>query len=76
MSDSDTGTEVREPQPVSQPLIPPFLPHAIRRLAVPVLLLWLGLVVITNVAVPQLEVVGKAHSVSMSPKNAPSLRVG
>ena len=60
--------------PVSQPLIPPFLPHAIRRLAVPFILAWLGLVFITNTAVPQLEVVGKEHSVSMSPNDAPSMQ--
>ncbi|MGH3532427.1 MAG: RND family transporter [Mycobacterium sp.] len=58
----------------AQPLIPPFLPHMIRRLAVPILLLWLGLVVITNTAVPQLEVVAKAHTVSQSPKDAPAMQ--
>ncbi|MBV9320237.1 MAG: MMPL family transporter, partial [Mycobacterium sp.] len=68
MSDTDVK------QPVSQPLIPPFLPHAIRRLAVPFILAWLGLVFITNTAVPQLEVVGKEHSVSMSPNDAPSMQ--
>ena len=68
MSDTDITP------PVSQPLIPPFLPHAIRRLAVPFILAWLGLVFITNTAVPQLEVVGKEHSVSMSPNDAPSMQ--
>ena len=68
MSDTDVTP------PVSQPLIPPFLPHAIRRLAVPFILAWLGLVFITNTAVPQLEVVGKEHSVSMSPNDAPSMQ--
>jgi RND superfamily putative drug exporter len=72
---SETGdTEVTEPKPVSQPLIPPFLPHAIRRLAVPILLGWLGLMLVTNIAVPQLEEVGKQRSVSMSPSDAPSLQ--
>ena len=46
-------------RPVSQPLIPPFLPRMIHRLAVPIVLLWLGLTVLVNVAVPQLEVVTK-----------------
>jgi RND superfamily putative drug exporter len=56
---TDSGdTEVTVPKPVSQPLIPPFLPHAIRRLAVPILLGWLGIMLVTNLAVPQLEEVG------------------
>jgi len=58
----------------TQPLIPPFLPHAIRRLSVPIILLWLALVAITNTAVPQLEAVGKAHTVSMSPNDAASMQ--
>jgi len=58
----------------TQPLIPPFLPHAIRRLSVPIILLWLALVAITNTAVPQLEAVGKAHTVSMSPNDAESMQ--
>ncbi|WP_235009967.1 RND family transporter [Mycobacterium sp. 3519A] len=45
----------------------------IRRLAVPIILGWLALIVFLNVAVPQLEVVGEMRSVSMSPKEAPSV---
>jgi putative drug exporter of the RND superfamily len=60
-------------QPVSQPLIPPFLPRMIHRLALPILLLWLGLTVLVNVTVPQLEVVAKNHAVSQSPKDAPGM---
>jgi RND superfamily putative drug exporter len=60
-------------QPVSQPLIPPFLPRMIHRLAVPIVLLWLGLTVFVNVTVPQLEVVTKEHAVSQSPKDAPGM---
>ncbi len=60
-------------QPVSQPLIPPFLPRMIHRLAVPIVLLWLGLTVFVNVTVPQLEVVTKDHAVSQSPKDAPGM---
>ena len=66
-------TETKAAQPVSQPLIPPFLPRMIHRLAVPILLLWVGLAVLLNVAVPQLEVVAKNHSVSQSPKDAPGM---
>jgi RND superfamily putative drug exporter len=45
----------------------------IRRLAVPIILGWIALVGVLNVAVPQLEVVGEMRSVSMSPKEAPSV---
>ncbi|MBI2702577.1 MULTISPECIES: RND family transporter [Mycobacterium] len=69
------------PRPrVDQPLIPPFLPRMIHRLALPIVLIWLGVVVVTNTAVPQLEVVSKNHSVSQSPTDAASfqsmMRVG
>jgi putative drug exporter of the RND superfamily len=59
--------------PVSQPLIPPFLPRMIHRLALPIVLLWLGLTVFVNVTVPQLEVVTKNHAVSQSPNDAPGM---
>jgi putative drug exporter of the RND superfamily len=45
----------------------------IRRLAVPVILGWLALTVITNVVVPPLEKVGEEHTVSMNAKDAPSM---
>ena len=45
----------------------------IRRLAVPIILGWIALIAVLNVAVPQLEVVGEMRSVSMSPKEAPSV---
>jgi putative drug exporter of the RND superfamily len=45
----------------------------IRRLAIPIILGWVALVVLLNVAVPQLEVVGQMRSVSMSPSEAPSV---
>jgi RND superfamily putative drug exporter len=44
----------------------------IRTLAVPIVLGWLALTVITNVAVPPLEKVGEAHTVSMNARDAPS----
>jgi RND superfamily putative drug exporter len=53
---------------------PPFLPRTIRRFAVPIVLLWLGLTAFVNLAIPQLEVVGKAHSVSLSPKDAAAVQ--
>ena len=68
------------PPRVDQPLIPPFLPRMIHRLALPIVLVWLGIVFITNTVAPQLEVVAKTHSVSMSPTDAASfqsmMRVG
>ncbi|OBA83077.1 hypothetical protein A9W99_09145, partial [Mycobacterium sp. 1164966.3] len=60
--------------PISQPLIPPFLPRMIHRLALPIVLVWLGIVFVTNTVAPQLEVVAKTHSVSMSPTDAASFQ--
>ena len=48
------------------------LPHVIRWLAVPIILGWLALAAYTNVAVPQIEVVGQEQSVPMSAEDAPS----
>ena len=74
-------SETTEARPrVDQPLIPPFLPRMIHRLALPIVLIWLGIVFVTNTISPQLEVVSKSHSVSQSPKDAVSfqsmMRVG
>ena len=52
----------------------PAIPRFIRLFSVPILLFWLGLVVVLNVTIPQLEVVGQQHSVSMAPDDAPSLQ--
>ena len=46
--------------------------HAIRVLAVPIVLGWMALTVITNVFVPSLEKVGEAHTVSMNAHDAPA----
>ncbi|OBH91010.1 RND family transporter [Mycobacterium sp. E2733] len=62
------------PPRVDQPLIPPFLPRMIHRLALPIVLVWLGIVFVTNTVAPQLEVVAKTHSVSMSPTAAASFQ--
>jgi putative drug exporter of the RND superfamily len=48
--------------------------HAIRRISVLIALFWLGLAVVTNVFVPQLEHVAETHNVSLSPQDAPSLQ--
>jgi RND superfamily putative drug exporter len=42
--------------------------------SVPMLLFWIGLTVVLNIFVPPLEKVGEAHTVSMSPKDAPSVQ--
>ncbi len=52
----------------------PMIPRFIRLFSVPIFLGWLAIVVLVNIAVPQLEVVGQAHSVSLAPKDAPSLQ--
>jgi putative drug exporter of the RND superfamily len=52
----------------------PIIPHAIRLGCIPILLFWLGLTVLLNVAVPQLEKVGQSHQVSLAPNDAPSMQ--
>ena len=52
----------------------PAIPRFIRLFSVPILLFWIGLVVVLSVTVPQLEVVGEQHSVSLAPDDAPSLQ--
>jgi putative drug exporter of the RND superfamily len=46
----------------------------IRRLAVPIVLIWVAIAAVTNIAAPQLEVVGTERSVGMNARDAPSLR--
>jgi putative drug exporter of the RND superfamily len=53
---------------------PPFVPRTIHRLAVPIILAWLAIIFLVSTAVPPLEVVAKQRSVSMSPKDAPSVQ--
>jgi putative drug exporter of the RND superfamily len=50
----------------------PFIARMIHRLAVPIILGWLGIIVLLTVAVPSLEQVGQERSVSLSPSDAPS----
>jgi RND superfamily putative drug exporter len=52
----------------------PIIPRMIRVFSVPILLGWLALTVIVNAVVPQLEVVGQTHAVSMAPNDAPSMQ--
>jgi putative drug exporter of the RND superfamily len=48
--------------------------RTVRVLSLPILLFWLGLAAGTNIVVPQLEAVGEAHAVSMSPDDAPAVQ--
>jgi putative drug exporter of the RND superfamily len=50
----------------------PFIARMIHRFAVPIILGWLGIIVLLTVAVPSLEQVGQERSVSLSPSDAPS----
>jgi hypothetical protein len=65
--------------PTLDPVIPAGQPRRtglakwIRRLAIPIIVGWLTLIAVLNVIVPQLEVVGQMRSVSMSPREAPSV---
>ncbi|ORV73571.1 RND family transporter [Mycobacterium gastri] len=52
----------------------PVIPHTIRIFAVPIILAWVVLTVIVNVAVPRLEVVSEEHSAPMTPMDAPSMK--
>src|SRR6195952_2345130 len=45
----------------------------IRRLAIPIVLVWIFIIAVLNTVVPQLEAVGILRSVSMSPDDAPSV---
>ncbi|MFV0494952.1 RND family transporter [Mycobacterium sp.] len=52
----------------------PRIPHLIRVLSVPILLLWVGLAAATNTLFPQLEEVGRTHNVAMSSPDMRSLQ--
>ncbi len=62
-----------DPITTPAPLRRDFLAKWIRRLAVPIIVGWIALIVVMNTSVPQLEVVGQMRAVSMSPKEAPSV---
>ena len=52
----------------------PIIPRFIRTFAAPLLFGWVALAALLTVAVPSLEDVGKEHSVSLSPNDAPSMQ--
>ncbi|MGV0904034.1 MMPL/RND family transporter [Mycobacterium novum] len=45
----------------------------IRRLAIPIMLGWIGIIVLANATVPQLEQVAETAAVQMTPEEAPSM---
>ncbi|KZS76453.1 hypothetical protein A4G30_04805 [Mycobacterium kansasii] len=67
------STQDPETRPSSHPHRP-VIPHTIRIFAVPIILAWVVLTVIVNVAVPRLEVVSEEHSAPMTPLDAPSMK--
>ncbi len=58
----------------AEPPRPPLVARTIRRFSVVVVLAWVALTLLVTFAVPSLERVGQQHSVSMSPKDAPSVQ--
>jgi RND superfamily putative drug exporter len=52
----------------------PFLARTIRKFSVLIILAWVALTLIVTLAIPSLEQVGQAHSVQLSPKDAPSVQ--
>ncbi len=59
--------------PPAEPAARPFIPRMIRAFAVPIILVWIAVIAVLNVTVPQLETVGQMRAVSMSPDSAPSM---
>lgn len=52
----------------------PFMARMVRQLSLPIILAWLAITAVLSFAVPTLEQVAKAHSVSLSAKDAPSVK--
>ncbi|PVB24106.1 RND family transporter [Mycobacteroides abscessus] len=52
----------------------PFVAHAVRVLAIPIVLFWVGVAVLLSVLVPKLDGVTKQHAGPMVPLDAPSQR--
>ncbi len=52
----------------------PLIARTIHRFSVLIILAWLGIAVVLAVAVPPLELVERAHSVSLTPTDAPSVQ--
>jgi putative drug exporter of the RND superfamily len=52
---------------------PSRISRLVRIFSIPIIIFWIALAVALNMATPSLDEVGKEHSVSMSPKDAPSM---
>ncbi|OBF08862.1 hypothetical protein A5730_09300 [Mycobacterium sp. ACS4054] len=52
----------------------PVVARSIRRLAVPIILAWVGLTLVVTLFVPWLETVGREHSVPLAPQDAPAVQ--
>ncbi|BCZ23660.1 MMPL family transporter [Mycobacterium senriense] len=74
LSAADTGPITTRGLPKAERGHRPYLPHAIRIFAIPVILGWVAITVLVNVIVPRLEVVGEQHSAPMTPLDAPSMK--
>jgi len=66
-----TLSRKQPPESVGRPARP-HIAHWIRLLSIPIIIGWLALAVVTNTAVPQIEVVGQEQSVPMADQSAPS----
>ena len=52
---------------------PSFVPRLIRRLSIPIAIIWLALAASSNALIPPLEEIGRIHNVAQSAKDSPSL---
>lgn len=50
----------------------PFVARTLHRFAIPVILAWIGFVVVMGLTLPTLEQVSAEHSVSLNPEDAPA----
>ena len=69
----DAPTDTIPPTGLAKHAARPAIPHFIRKFAVPIILVWIGIIALLNIVVPQLDEVGKMRSVSMSPDDAQSV---
>ncbi|MGV0781587.1 MMPL/RND family transporter [Mycolicibacterium sp. XJ775] len=66
-------TSVTSPESTGTPKRPA-VPHLLRILAWPIILIWIAIAVVVNVIAPQLEIVGELHAAPMAPEDAPSMQ--
>lgn len=66
--------ETEHDEPAAAPPKRPVIAHALRILALPIIIFWVFIAVLVNVISPQLEVVGELHAAPMAPEDAPSMK--